>query len=74
MKMMTMDDENEFGNRIMKWPKNYRPLPPGYRVIQLDSGHYLWVNDDGEEGFISVNRFWVRGCAFAHYNEIRGAE
>lgn len=57
----------------VRFPERYRPLPPGYRVMQLDSGHFLWVfAADGNfensscEGPISWDRYWVRRCAFAH--------
>lgn len=46
-----------------------RPLPPGYRIVQLDSGHFLWVFDDNLEGPISWDRWWVRRCAFHHHAE-----
>lgn len=49
------------------FPKRYRPLPNGYRVIQLDSGHFMWVHDpSGDGGLISWDRYWVRRCAFAN--------
>lgn len=60
------------------FPKRYKPLPPGYKIVQLDSGHFLWTWGDPEtfakgdyelEGLISWDRFWVRRCAFAHYEE-----
>lgn len=51
------------------FPKRYRPLPPGYRIVQLDSGHFLWVLNDEVEGLISWDRYWVRRCAFAHAAE-----
>ena len=54
------------------FPARYKPLPPGYRIVQLDSGHFLWTLDGAErptEGLISWDRYWVRRCAFAHYEE-----
>ncbi len=54
----------------VKFPKHFKPLPPGYRIVQLDSGHYLWcVGDTNIEGAISWDRYWVRRCAFAHFAE-----
>ena len=53
--------------QVVKWPKHYDPLPPGYEVIQLDSGHYLWTHEESDlEGLISWDKYWVRRCAFAH--------
>lgn len=58
------------------FPRRFRPLPPGYRVVQLDSGYYLWtwgppdvvaLGDYVEEGLISWDKFWVRRCAFANH-------
>jgi hypothetical protein len=58
------------------FPRHYRPLPPGYRIIQHDSGHYQWVRDGTTnrnggpvEGFICWDRWWVRRCAFGHAAE-----
>ena len=34
----------------VKFPRHFKPLPPGYRIVQLDS-----------------DRYWVRRCAFAHF-------
>lgn len=63
-------------NENVKFPKHFKPLPPGYRIVQLDSGHYLWcyypdpnVDDYTKEGLISWDRYWVRRCVFAHYEE-----
>lgn len=57
----------------VQFPKRFKPLPTGYRVIQVNSGHFLWVYDlnllRNEEGSISVDRFWVRRCALAHAEE-----
>ena len=57
-------------NDNVKFPARCKPLPPGYRIIQLDSGHFLWVKggDDDPvcEGLISWDKWWVRRCAFAH--------
>lgn len=59
-------------NENVRFPKHCKPLPPGYRIVQLDSGHYLWCLDadgDGDhevEGLICWDKWWVRRCAFAH--------
>ena len=53
----------------VKFPKRCRPLPPGYRIALLDSGHYLWTFEDFYEGVISWDRWWVRRCAFHHHAE-----
>ena len=49
------------------FPKHFKPLPPGYQVMWTGS-HYIWKTDE-EEGVISWDRFWVRRCAFAHYEQ-----
>lgn len=63
-------------NGNVMFPARYKPLPPGYRIMQLDSGHYLWTwgtpeqfaaDDYSKEGLISWDRYWVRRCAFAHF-------
>jgi hypothetical protein len=44
---------------------NLPPLPPGWHVIQLDSGHYMGVHeDDRRETPITVNRFHARQWCF----------
>jgi hypothetical protein len=58
----------------VQFPARCKPLPPGYRIVQLDSGHYQWTwgedpDDHEKEGFISVDRWWVRRCVFANYAE-----
>ena len=50
-----------------------RPLPEGWFVIQLDSGHYQAV-DGTHESSITVNRFHARKWAFQMaetYNPLR---
>ena len=32
----------------VKFPSRVTPLPPGYTIVQLDSGHYMWVHNDGK--------------------------
>jgi hypothetical protein len=39
------------------------PLPVGWRVIQLDSGHYM-ATDGNRESAITVNRYHARKWAF----------
>ncbi len=61
-------------NENVQFPKHMKPLPPGYRIVQLDSGHFMWIYaEDGDfensscEGPISWDRWWVRRCAFANH-------
>ena len=42
---------------------NLKSLPLGWCVIQLDSGHYIAMNDV-EESCITVNRFHARKWSF----------
>lgn len=65
-------------NDNIVFPARCKPLPPGYRIVQLDSGHFLWVKDVGVnsnggpiEGLICWDRWWVRRCVFAHFEETR---
>lgn len=54
----------------VKFPARLKPLPAGYRMVQLDSGHYLWVRPGEtteDEGPICWNRWWVRAWAFEDY-------
>jgi hypothetical protein len=61
----------------VKFPARIKPLPPGYKIVQLDSEHYEWTwappgNDLADytaEGFIHWDRWWVRRCVFAHFEE-----
>lgn len=39
------------------------PLPEGWTVVQLDSGHYMATNGN-VESCITVNRFHARKWAF----------
>lgn len=54
------------------FPKRMKPLPPGYRVTQLDSGHFMWIGPFDKklgreaESNINVNQWAVRRNAFAH--------
>lgn len=44
---------------------NLPPLPTGWHVIKLDSGHYMGVHeDDIRETCITVNRFHARKWCF----------
>jgi len=61
-----------FQDRVA-FPAHCRPLPPGYRIVQLDSGHYLWTLDDATnvnggpvEGLMHWDRWWVRRQVFLH--------
>lgn len=53
------------------FPKRVRPLPEGYRVVQLDSGHFMWVGPyDAKlgretESFIHWDKWAVWRGAFA---------
>lgn len=61
----------------IKFPRRYKPLPPGYRVVYSTSSEmYLWIygtedetktGDYSLEGYISWDKYWVRRCAFAHH-------
>lgn len=65
---------NESGDLIIKWPKQYAPLPPGYVVVLLDSGYYMWILEgpiENVKGMVSWDKWWVRQCAFNHYKENR---
>lgn len=59
----------------VKFPARCKSLPPDYRIVQLDSGHYLWVCDSIEggagEGDIDVDRWRARRGAFAHAEQKR---
>lgn len=59
----------------VKFPAHCKPLPIGYRIAQLDSGHYLWICDSIEggagEGSINVDRWQARRDAFAHAEQMR---
>lgn len=51
----------------VSFPKHYKPLPVGYEVVQLDSGHYQWINESIDQaGPKHVDAIWVRKCAIAH--------
>ena len=58
----------------VKFPTRCKPLPPGYRISQLDSGHYVWtwaapgdaLDNYTLESGIHWNRWAIwRGC-FEH--------
>lgn len=66
-------------NENVQFPKHYKPLPAGYRIVQLDSGHYMWVwgtpeqvavNDYMFEGPICWDKWWVRRCVFKRDAEL----
>lgn len=48
------------------YPKRFKPLPEGYRVYQLDSGHFMWVYGELKSP-IHWDRFWIRRHAFLHF-------
>lgn len=50
---MSMSDE-----RVISFGP-YQTLPPGWVVVQLDSGHYMGTNGQ-QETPITVNRFHAR--------------
>ena len=44
------------------------PMPPGYAVIREELGyHWFWTNEYDEDGFIALNAYWCRRCAWEHY-------
>jgi hypothetical protein len=69
--MTQKDFHDSLGNPIVQWPKHYKPLPEGYIVVQLDSGHYVWSYKDEFEGRISGDKYWVRRCVFAHHAKMQ---
>lgn len=52
------------------FPKHFRPLPRGYRIVQLDSGHFMWIGPfDSKlgretESNICWDKYAVRRWAF----------
>lgn len=56
------DVYDQFGNRIIRFGPN-QPLPIGWLVVQLDSGHYM-ATDEEKESAITVNRFHARKWAW----------
>lgn len=44
-------------------------MPPGYKLWQLDSGHYLWDFEDRIESVIHWNKWAIYRSAWKHYNE-----
>lgn len=56
-----MRDAN--GDYIVRFAPNQK-LPEGWRVIQLDSGHYMDTNGR-QDTSITVNRFHARKWAIA---------
>jgi hypothetical protein len=57
---MKMNDWDEY-----KFPKHYKPLPPGYRILWTGT-HFMWVTEK-EEGEIYWDRYRARRSAFSHY-------
>lgn len=51
--------------RIIKFGSLKPALPVGWYVIQLDSGHYMAINEDEScQSCITVNRYRARRWAF----------
>jgi hypothetical protein len=51
----------------IKFPKQYKPLPKGYKVIwSEESEHYFGVDRDGEESVMFCSRFAARKWCFNH--------
>ena len=45
-------------------------MPPGYLLIGLDSGHFMWERtSDEEESAIHWNKWEVRRWAWQYHNE-----
>ena len=69
---MSADNVNSFDhtNRL-----GFARMPPGYLLIQLDSGHFIWEieSDPDLEPPIHWDKWTMRRWAWAHYNEKRGA-
>ena len=65
------DDAMLRNNGPVRFAKHQK-LPPGYAVVQLDSGHYLWTEGDRESS-IHWNRWPVFRGAWADYRS-RSAE
>ena len=45
--------------------KRYKPLPVGYNILQLDSGHFMFVKGDYESS-ICWDKWQVRRWVFEH--------
>lgn len=54
--------EDEYGNPVINFG-NMPAMPEGWRVVQIDSGHYI-ATDGQRESNITVNRFHARAWAF----------
>jgi hypothetical protein len=69
------EDEEVRGPPIT-FPARYKPLPDGYRVVQLDSGHFMWIGpfdvlvQREVESVIDVDKYRVRRGAFAHAGRV----
>ena len=47
-------------------------MPEGYDLIQLDSGHWMWSNDEGRsESCISVDKWDIYYGAVSHADFLR---
>jgi hypothetical protein len=64
---------------MWRFPKRVRPLPPGYRIVQLDSGHFMRIGPfDSKlgresESYIHVDRWAVWRGVFADAAEREAA-
>lgn len=55
---------------LIKWPKHYKPLPEGFTVEQLESGHY-YAKFQEVESEMFCDRFEARRWCFAYNKNIR---
>lgn len=63
---------DDFGDPIINFGA-MPPLPEGWRVVQLDGGHYM-ATDGNVESAITVNRFHARSWAFQLAKPTAGEE
>lgn len=62
-----MDDESviDHTNRL-----GFASMPPGYKLLQLDSGHFIYEREsDGEESAIHWNKWAIWRWAWADFTE-----
>lgn len=58
-----MDDIIDMTNRL-----GFAKMPPGYKLLQLDSGHFMYEREADEmESAIHWNRWAVRKAAWDDY-------
>ena len=54
---------------LIKWPKHYKRLPPGYEVKWVECvEHYMGFGPNEVDSPIYCNRFMARRWCYAHYN------